>query len=125
MKLTFLGTGAGEGYPGFFCGCTHCAYARRHGGKNVRGYSAAVIDGAVMLDCGPTSFPNAARFGVDLTQIHTLLITHPHGDHLMAGQLQWRAAVEWPADTPYAELTQHGGARFTPIPDLAVYGNAI
>ena len=31
MKLTFLGTGAGEGYPGLWCKCPHCDYARKHG----------------------------------------------------------------------------------------------
>ena len=124
MKLTFLGTGAGEGYPGFWCRCPHCEYARRHGGRNVRGYSAAALDGQVLLDCGPTAFPNAARFGLDLTQSHTLLMTHPHEDHLLPLQLLWRAAEEWPAETPLAELTQHGGARFTPIQPLNVYGNA-
>ena len=24
MKLTFLGTGAGETYPGYWCECPHC-----------------------------------------------------------------------------------------------------
>ena len=34
MKLTFLGTGAGETYPGYWCECPHCTYARKHRGKN-------------------------------------------------------------------------------------------
>mgnify|MGYP002244409905 CR=1 FL=1 len=33
MKLTFLGTGAGETYPGYWCECPHCTYARKHRGK--------------------------------------------------------------------------------------------
>ncbi|MBQ9299943.1 MAG: hypothetical protein IJ214_05470 [Clostridia bacterium] len=124
MKLTFLGTGAGEGYPGFWCTCPHCAYARQHGGKNVRGYSAASIDGQVLLDCGPTAFPNASRFGVDLTQVHTLLMTHPHEDHLLPLQLLWRAADDSAMSLPFEKMTQRGGARFTPIQPLHVYGNS-
>ena len=69
MKLTFLGTGAGEGYPGLWCRCPHCDYARRHGGKNLRANSCAVIDERVLLDVGPACFDNAARFGVDLTGV--------------------------------------------------------
>lgn len=124
MKLTFLGTGAGEGYPGFWCRCPHCSYARLHGGKNVRAYSAAAVDGELLLDCGPTAFPAAGRFGLDLTQAKTLLITHPHEDHLLPMQLLWRAADEANCALPFAEMTQHGGARFTPVQPLAVYGNA-
>ncbi|MBQ9326829.1 MAG: hypothetical protein IJ246_13780 [Clostridia bacterium] len=124
MKLTFLGTGAGEGYPGFWCRCEHCTYARTHGGRNIRAYSAAVLDDTVLLDCGPTAFPNASRFGKDLTQAQVLLITHPHEDHVLPLQLMWRAADESTHALPYAERTQHGGARFTPIQDLTIYGNA-
>ena len=124
MKLTFLGTGAGEGYPGFWCRCPHCAYARRQGGKNLRAYSAAALDDVLLLDCGPTAFPNAARFGLDLTQAHTLLITHPHEDHLLPLQLLWRAAEEANCGLPFEEKIYHGGARFTSVVPLAVYGNA-
>ena len=44
MKLTFLGTGAGETYPGYWCECPHCTYARKHRGKNLRTNSSMVID---------------------------------------------------------------------------------
>ncbi|MBQ6234034.1 MAG: MBL fold metallo-hydrolase [Clostridia bacterium] len=124
MKLTFLGTGAGEGYPGFWCNCPNCTYARLHKGNNLRTYSAADIDGCILLDCGPTAFPNAARFGLNLTQVHTLLMTHPHEDHLVSLQLLWRAVREWPQDTPLEKLSQYGGARFTPVQDLEIFGNA-
>ena len=124
MKLNFLGTGAGEGYPGFWCRCPHCEYARSHGGRNVRGYSAAALDDTLLLDCGPTAFPTAGRLGLDLTQAKTLLITHPHEDHVLPLQLMWRAANEQNCGLPFEEKTRHGGARFTPIQPLTVYGNA-
>lgn len=124
MKLTFLGTGAGEGYPGLWCRCPHCDYARRHGGKNLRANSCAVIDERVLLDVGPACFDNAARFGVDLTGVTSLLVTHPHEDHLYLPHLLWRRTDEANLALPYREKLSCGGPRFTPLPMLTVYGNA-
>ena len=122
MKLTFLGTGAGEGYPGLWCECPHCTYARSHGGKNIRSNSCAVIDEDLMLDCGPACFDNAARFGVNLTHATKLLITHPHEDHLYPQNLYWRKTDERNLSIPYADKMHKGGPRFTPVPELDVYG---
>ena len=68
MKLTFLGTGAGETYPGYWCECPHCTYARKHRGKNLRTNSSMVIDEELLIDMGPSCFDNAARFGVNLSR---------------------------------------------------------
>lgn len=122
MKLTFLGTGAGEGYPGIWCECPHCSYARSHGGKNIRSNSCAVIDEDLMLDCGPACFDNAVRFGVNLTRATKLLVTHPHEDHLYPWQLYWRKTDERNLSLPYADKLHKGGPRFTSIPKLDVYG---
>ena len=124
MKLTFLGTGAGEGYPGLWCKCPHCDYARKHGGKNIRANSCAVIDEDMLLDVGPACFDNAARFGVDLTHVTRLLITHPHDDHLYPQHLMWRGTNEAQIPLPYVEQMHCGGPRFTEIPELTVYGSA-
>ena len=82
MKLTFLGTGAGETYPEYWCECPHCTYARKHRGKNLRTNSSMVIDEELLIDIGPSCFDNAARFGVNLSKLKTLLVTHPHEDHI-------------------------------------------
>lgn len=124
MKLTFLGTGAGEGYPGLWCECPHCDYARKHGGKNIRTNSSAVIDERLLIDIGPGCFDNAARFGVNLCHVTSLLITHPHEDHLYPQHLIWRRTDEDNLGLPYAEQMRRGGPRFTPIPELSVYGGA-
>lgn len=122
MKLTFLGTGAGEGYPGLWCACPHCAYARSHGGRNVRANSCATIDGALILDMGPACFDNTARFGVDLTQAQALLVTHPHEDHLYPQHLMWRKTDEANLPLSYAEKLHKGGPRFTAVPEMTVFG---
>ena len=124
MKITFLGTGAGESYPGLWCRCPHCTYAREKGGKNIRANSCAVIDERLMLDIGPMCFNNAARFGVDLTQATVLLVTHPHPDHLYTRHLHWRETDESSLQLAYEEQITYGGPRFTPLPELQIYGNA-
>lgn len=123
MKLTFLGTGAGEGYPGYWCECPHCTYARKHRGKNLRTNSCLAIDEELLIDIGPSSFDNAVRFGVNLTQIKTLLITHPHEDHLYPQNLFWRYTDEILLEKSYMEQMKCGGPRFTDIQELNVYGN--
>lgn len=124
MKLTFLGTGAGEGYPGYRCECPHCTYARKHRGKNLRTNSSMVIDEELLIDIGPSCFDNAARFGVNLSKIKTLLVTHPHEDHLQPQHLYWRNTDESLLPLTYVEKMRHGGPRFTDIPQLNIYGNS-
>ena len=123
MKIVFLGTGAGEGYPGYWCECPHCTYARKHGGRNLRTNSCLAINEELLIDMGPSCFDNAARFGVNLTQIKTLLITHPHEDHLYPQTLFWRHMDEKLLSLSYAKQMNCGGPRFTEIPELNIYGN--
>ena len=124
MKLTFLGTGAGETYPGYWCECPHCTYARKHRGKNLRTNSSMVIDEELLIDIGPSCFDNAARFGVNLSKIKTLLVTLPHEDHLQPQHLYWRNTDESLLPLTYVEKMRHGGPRFTDIPQLNIYGNS-
>ena len=124
MKLTFLGTGAGETYPGYWCECPHCTYARKHRGKNLRTNSSMVIDEELLIDIGPSCFDNATRFGVNLSKLKTLLVTHPHEDHLYPQHLRWRNTDESLLPLTYVEKMRHGGPRFTDIPQLNIYGKS-
>ena len=90
MRITFLGTGAGEMYPGVWCRCPNCEKARRLGGKNIRRFSALYIEPNYLIDLGPTIVSSALDCGVDLTKIKHLLITHSHGDHFVPGWLRYR-----------------------------------
>ena len=105
MKITFLGTSAGEEYPGIWCDCENCAKARKWGGKNIRRNSSVILDGDVMIDIGKTVHIQAERFGADILKIKTLLITHTHRDHFNAHTLWARTAV------------------FTEIPELNIFGS--
>ncbi|MDD2579032.1 MAG: MBL fold metallo-hydrolase [Eubacteriales bacterium] len=123
MRLTFLGTGAGEGYPGRWCDCHHCRYARQHGGKNIRMNSCAMIDDDLLLDLNGECFATAAWKSIDLLQARYLLVTHAHEDHFVPQHLVWRRMPEG-ADrlTPDA-MRPIAAPRFTPLPHLTVIGN--
>ena len=83
-----------------------------------------VIDEELLIDMGPSCFDNAARFGVNLSKLKTLLITHPHEDHLYPQHLHWRNTDESLLPLTYVEKMRHGGPRFTDIPQLNIYGNS-
>jgi adenosylcobinamide kinase/adenosylcobinamide-phosphate guanylyltransferase len=90
MELVLLGTGAAAGWPNPFCTCASCTWARDAG--VVRGQTAALIDGRLLVDCGPEVPRAATRLGHSLAGVRVLLLTHSHPDHLGPAALMWR---EW------------------------------
>lgn len=84
MKITYLGTAAAEGFPAVFCNCSHCLAARRALAYERRTRSQALIDDALLVDFPPDSYLHALAFGVDLSAVATLLVTHSHTDHFYA-----------------------------------------
>lgn len=107
MKIQYLGTAAGEGIPGLFCNCETCKKIRKLGGKNLRARTQAVIDEDMLIDYSPDTYFNCLRFGVDLSKIKHMLITHTHLDHFAPAELELRAS---------------GYAREMTEPILTVYG---
>lgn len=83
MKLLYLGTAAAEAMPAVFCNCAVCKRARLEKGKNIRARSQMLIDEELLVDFGPDTYLNAVRFGVDLSAVKYLLITHSHIDHFL------------------------------------------
>ncbi len=132
MKITFLGTGAGEGYPGLYCECRHCSYARQHGGRNIRTSSALLIDSDTLIDMNDTCVVTAARLGISMARVKRLLITHSDDDHLSPQMLWWRFGGVWDQAMPDEELFQKpigeqmkfSMPRFTSLETMDVYGNA-
>lgn len=111
MKIHFLGTAAAEAAPAVFCTCDHCRYAREKGGKEIRTRSGALIDGKIKLDFGPDSYAQSLKFGLDYSQLHSVLITHTHFDHLNIDDLTLRMPPFGhlpPNDFP---MTIYGNAR--------------
>lgn len=81
MKMLYMGTAAAEGWPGLFCSCPICTHARKEGGRNLRTRTQALLDGSLLIDFPPDSYCHALRYGLNLGNIHTLLVTHSHMDH--------------------------------------------
>jgi phosphoribosyl 1,2-cyclic phosphate phosphodiesterase len=90
MKILLLGTAAAEGIPSPFCDCSTCTHARQAGGRNVRMRAGALLNDDLLFDCGPDLGAAAQRFGLRLSRLETLLITHAHSDHLLPSNLAWR-----------------------------------
>lgn len=82
MKLKYLGTAAAEGYPAMFCDCENCRKAFKKKGRNIRSRSQALLDDSVLLDFPCDTYYHCLLNGINLHDIHHLLITHVHRDHL-------------------------------------------
>ena len=95
MDLLTLGTGSADGWPNPFCTCASCASERAEG--RVRGQTSVLVDGQLLLDCGPETPRAAERLGADLSGLRHVLITHQHPDHYSPGFLLFRS---WVADGP-------------------------
>lgn len=88
MNVRLLGTGAAAGWPSAFCRCASCEWARSAG--VVRAHASALVDDAVLLDCGPDVPTSAGRYGVALDRVRLLLLTHAHVDHAAPEGVLWR-----------------------------------
>lgn len=102
MKILFLGTAAAEGIPSPFCECPTCTHAREVGGRNVRMRTATLVNDDLLFDCGPDLVAATQRFGVRLSRLETLLVTHAHENHLLPSNLVWRGPGSCP--TPITPL---------------------
>jgi phosphoribosyl 1,2-cyclic phosphodiesterase len=75
IKVLFLGTGAADWPP---------PYPSPEGSTQpgaTRGFTSALIDDRILIDCGPTVPDAMDHFGVDRGRITDILLTHTHDDH--------------------------------------------
>ncbi|HHX37043.1 MAG TPA: MBL fold metallo-hydrolase [Clostridiaceae bacterium] len=80
--MLFLGTAAAECCPNPFCNCEYCNRIRNTSdSRERRRRSAFLLDPENLIDFGPDALPAAALFGVDLSQLKNVFITHIHEDH--------------------------------------------
>ena len=123
MRVTFLGTSAGEEYPGFWCECKKCSYARAHGGRNVRGNSSVLIDHDLLIDINAHSFKMFQALQISPQSIRHLLVTHPHIDHFDAQKFTQRRVSAAFFSMSDELLRQHVSPCFSDLPILHIYGN--
>ena len=123
MKITFIGTSAGEGYPGVWCECPNCTAARRLGGRNIRGNSCALVDDDFLIDMNAHFASMAPHLGIRPSAIRTLLVTHAHMDHFTPEWLWTRSMAPELAELTEAEQRARISPSFTRLPVLNIYGN--
>lgn len=109
MKLTYLGTAAAEGIPAVFCNCPTCKEVRKRGGKEIRTRSQIVIDGELSIDFPPDAYMHSVQYGVDLSAIRYLLVTHSHMDHFYAHDFILRG-YKYAHDMTSEKLNIYGNA---------------
>lgn len=90
MKLKYFGTAAAEGIPALFCDCDLCRYAKEHGGKDIRTRSQAIVDEKLLIDFPADTYLHTIYGGLNMSGVHSCLITHNHSDHLYAADLEMR-----------------------------------
>ena len=90
MKIQYLGTAAAEGAPALYCHCEKCEQFRKAGGKNLRARSQALIDDKLLIDFNADTYSNFTRFGLDLSAVKNIVITHSHHDHFVPFDLMER-----------------------------------
>ena len=75
LELLFLGTGAADwsrNYPP--------ADKKLKRGE-VRGMCSMLVNGHILIDCGPTVLDVMKRYKVNPAKVTDILLTHTHGDH--------------------------------------------
>ena len=123
MKVTFLGTGAGELYPGAWCDCDYCNYARKNGGRNIRFNSSIHFADNCLIDFPADIVNKALMYNIDLLPTELLLCTHSHEDHFFPRMLYWRYKHYGLEKIRGEEMYNAPCARFTELPLLSMYGN--
>lgn len=90
MKIKFLGTAAAEGWPAVFCTCENCRKAERLGGRDIRTRSQILVNDDLLVDLPPDTYLHKLAYGLDLSAVNTLLVTHSHMDHFYPMELSMR-----------------------------------
>lgn len=80
--MIFLGTAAAECYPNPFCECPSCQEARRSSDRRLkRRRCSFLFNETTMIDFNADSMYACNEFGVSLSHLKHVLLTHIHEDH--------------------------------------------
>ena len=79
--MIFLGTAAGDLIPSPFCECPICAAARKSGERRHKRYhSMLLLDEENLIDFGPELGAACIEFGLSLSRLRNVFLTHFHED---------------------------------------------
>lgn len=88
--MIFLGTGAAECFPNPFCQCAACRQALEgHDKKLKRRRSALLLDPHTLVDFGPDVMFACAEYGLSLSALRNIFVTHSHEDHFCLWNLNF------------------------------------
>lgn len=80
--MLFLGTAAAECYPNPFCECPSCQEARRSEDRRLkRRRCSFLFDETTMIDFNADAMYACGEFGVSLSRLKNVFLTHIHEDH--------------------------------------------
>lgn len=83
MEVLFLGTGAADRM--------NVAQDNDFENKDHRRCSCALLDGKIMLDCGPHALSSLEIANIDISEITDIFITHLHADHFNLDSINYIA----------------------------------
>ena len=95
MKIQYLGTAAAEGIPAMFCECELCKRAQQAGADEIRTRSGVLINERILMDLSPDLYYHKLRYGLNLTAINTVVVTHSHTDHFDRAELTRRSTEHY------------------------------
>lgn len=95
MRIVLLGTGSADGLPNPWCECPTCTDQRSR--RERRSPTSVLVDGRLLLDCGPEAAGQAARLGHSLAGVVAVAFGHAHHDHLDPAFTLYRS---WVAERP-------------------------
>ena len=81
--MIFLGTAAAALVPNPFCECETCRNTLKVQGLT-RMRSCFLVDKETLIDMGPDLCAASVRFDAPLSDLKNILVTHTHGDHFCA-----------------------------------------
>jgi len=105
MEILFLGTSSCEKIPRPGCNCLQC---KSKDSRDKRTRSAILIDGKILVDCGPDIIKQFKIYNVKYKKIENVIITHTHKDHIGGlGDFQKenpKAKIVYPKDSEKFEI---------------------
>ena len=90
--------------PAVFCECDNCKKIRSLGEAEYRTRSQVIIDGILSIDFPPEAYAHSLKFGIELSKLKYLLVTHSHMDHFYAHDFILRGYKYAYFDNPTLEI---------------------
>jgi phosphoribosyl 1,2-cyclic phosphate phosphodiesterase len=123
LDLVVLGSAAAEGWPALFCDCEVCHEARRRGGRDIRRRTSYRLGDHIAIDWGPDTYGANVAYGLDMSVLTDLVVTHGHEDHFVPHEI-WYRRPGFSQVRPEGLALSGSAQVIGMVPDLVAPGNA-